>query len=135
MKKPAFSIGMMVAILLAIIFTTSTPPEPETQIRDYFEQQISDQQVKVFGRVLRILPDDTKGSRHQKFIILTNDLTVLIVHNIDLAPRVPIKKDDYVWVYGEYEWNEKGGLIHWTHKDPKGIHPNGFITHKKKTYE
>lgn len=122
-------------IFLAIIFATSEPPHPETQIRDYFEQKVSDQQVKVFGRVLRILPDDNDGSRHQKFIILTNDLSVLIVHNIDLAPRVPIKKDDYVWVYGEYEWNEKGGLIHWTHKDPKGTHPNGFITHKKKTYE
>lgn len=88
----------------------------------------------MFGRVNKILADDNEGSRHQKFIIISNNLSLLIVHNIDVAPRVPVKKGDYVWVYGEYEWNEKGGLIHWTHRDKRGSHTDGFITHNKKTY-
>ena len=62
--------------------------------------------------------------------------TVLLSHNIDLAPRIEsLKKGDTVEFYGEYEWNEKGGVIHWTHNDPDGSHVAGWIKHQGKTYE
>jgi len=87
------------------------------------------------GTVVAVLPDDTEGSRHQRFLIrIGNDSTLLVVHNIDLAPRVPIEKGDEVQVRGEYVWNEKGGLVHWTHHDPDGRLDGGFVRHDGQDY-
>ena len=133
--KSTFSLGGFLAVIFVIYFTLSESPKEENQVKAYFDKGISDVQVKVFGRVEKQLADDNKGSRHQKFILKSNNMSILIVHNIDVAERVPLVEGDYVWVYGEYEWNEKGGLIHWTHRDSKGSHPDGFISHKKKTYQ
>ena len=94
-------------------------------------------QVRLSGRVERVLPDDLEGSRHQRFILrLATGRTLLVAHNIDLAPRVAgLAENDRVELYGEYEWNRKGGVIHWTHRDPRGNHPHGWIKHKGRRYE
>ena len=97
----------------------------------------SDVIVQQGGRVIKILPDDTQGSRHQKFIVrLHSGATVLVAHNIDLAPRVGgLKEGDWVVMKGEYEWNDKGGVVHWTHRDPNGSHPHGWLEVAGKRYE
>ncbi len=62
--------------------------------------------------------------------------TILIAHNIDLAPRInSVSKGDSVEFYGEYEWNKKGGVVHWTHKDPHGNHIGGWLKHNGKMYQ
>lgn len=101
-----------------------------------FDWQSGDQ-VRGSGRVTRVLADDNNGSRHQRFIVeVAAGRTVLIAHNIDLAPRVPsISVGDTVSFYGEYEWNDRGGVIHWTHHDPRGSHPGGWIEHQGRRYE
>jgi len=88
------------------------------------------------GRVTRLLPDDNSGSRHQKFLLrLENGRSLLIVHNIDLAPAIDdLAVGDTVDFYGEYIWNAKGGLIHWTHRDPDGRREGGWIRHKGRLY-
>jgi len=84
--------------------------------------------VEVEGEVERILQDDLDGSRHQRFIIrIPSGLTILIAHNIDLASRVAVEKGDKIRVRGLYEWNKKGGLIHWTHQDPEGNIEGGWV--------
>jgi hypothetical protein len=102
-----------------------------------FENRRSDIQVQGSGRVSRILADDNKGSRHQRFIVeLPSGQTVLIAHNIDLADRVAsLEAGDPVEFNGEYEWNERGGVIHWTHRDPQGVHEAGWIKHGGRTYQ
>ncbi|RYD47668.1 MAG: DUF3465 domain-containing protein, partial [Verrucomicrobiaceae bacterium] len=45
-----------------------------------------------------------------------------------------LRVGDKVVVRGEYIWNDKGGLIHWTHHDPKGKGPEGWIRHKGRKY-
>jgi hypothetical protein len=102
-----------------------------------FTNGSSNIQVQGVGTVIKILRDDLKGSRHQKFIIrLTSGHTLLIAHNIDLAPRInSIRSGDSVKFYGEYEWNSKGGVIHWTHHDPKGRHTGGWLKHNGRTYQ
>lgn len=107
-----------------------------SDVRTLFERQQSGIMVSVEGNVTRILSDDNDGSRHQRFTISAQeDLSLLIAHNIDLAPRVPIRVNDRVTIYGQYEWNNKGGLLHWTHHDPHKTHPGGWISHKNKKYE
>lgn len=91
-------------------------------------------------RVLTTLADDHEGSRHQRFLVKVgedrqgNDLTVKISHNIDLAPRVPVRAGDEFSVRGEFVWNDLGGAIHWTHHDPEGRHEGGWIKFAGKRY-
>jgi Protein of unknown function (DUF3465) len=108
-----------------------------TGISQAFAERRSNIQVEGEGRVAKILKDDNDGSRHQRFIVrLDSGQTVLIAHNIDLAPRVDgLREGDAVSFYGEYEWNDKGGVIHWTHADPQGRHPAGWIRHDGRTYQ
>ena len=112
------------------------PARSSANISHLFENRISSVQVEGDGSVKAILRDDLKGSRHQKFILtLPSGITVLIAHNIDLAPRVDtIKIGDQVGFYGEYEWTEKGGVIHWTHHDPAKKHIGGWLKHNDRTY-
>lgn len=102
----------------------------------YINKQ-SDLQVQGSGEVVKILRDDNKGSRHQRFILkLNTGLTILIAHNIDLAPRIKgLRVGDSVFFYGEYEWNRKGGVVHWTHHDPRGNHVDGWLKHKGFKYK
>ena len=94
-------------------------------------------QVSGTGTIIKILPDDNQGDRHQRFLLrLPSGKTLLIVHNIDIASRVSsLNKGDIVEYKGEYVWNEKGGLVHWTHHDPSGRHPAGWLKHAGQTFE
>jgi hypothetical protein len=89
------------------------------------------------GTVVRILPDDTQGDRHQRFILrLASGQTLLIPHNIEIAPRVsPLSEGDTVEYKGEYIPNDKGGVVHWTHHDPAGNHPAGWLKHAGQTFQ
>jgi hypothetical protein len=54
-----------------------------------FSNRTSNVQVEGEGVVTRMLADDLAGSRHQRFVVrLASGQTVLISHNIDIAPRV-----------------------------------------------
>ncbi|MDH3636670.1 MAG: DUF3465 domain-containing protein [Gammaproteobacteria bacterium] len=109
----------------------------DSVLEEAFEQRQSDLQVQGSGEIVKILADDNDGSRHQRFILrLNSGRTLLIAHNIDLAPRISsLNRGDTVEFYGEYEWNSQGGVIHWTHHDPQGVHVPGWLKHNGKTYQ
>lgn len=102
-----------------------------------FKNRASNVQVEGTGIVTRLLADDLADSKHQRFIVrLASGQTLLIAHNIDIAPRVAdLQKGDTIDFYGEYVWNDLGGMIHWTHHDPQGKHVAGWIKHKGRTYQ
>jgi hypothetical protein len=102
-----------------------------------FASRASDVQVEGEGTVIRLLPDDPDPPRHQRFIVqLASGQTLLMAHNVDLAPRIDgLKVGDSVRFNGEYVWNEKGGVIHWTHHDPQGKHVAGWVIHNGRTYQ
>ena len=89
------------------------------------------------GQVSKVLKDDTEGSRHQRFILdIGARQTVLVAHNIDLAPRLPdLQVADSVAFCGQYETNARGGVIHWTHRDPGGRHADGWLELRGKRYQ
>ncbi len=102
-----------------------------------FSERASNLEVEGQGTVSRMLTDDTDGDRHQRFIVtLASGQTLLIAHNIDIAPRVSsLQVGDAVSFKGEYEWNAEGGVIHWTHHDPAGSHASGWINHNGQAYQ
>ena len=100
----------------------------ETGIVELYVQQKSGVMVEFEAQVERLLADDKEGSPHQRFIlVLNNGHTLLVSHNLELADRVPLKVRDRIRVRGEYEYNEQGGLVHWTHRDPGVSGRHGWI--------
>jgi hypothetical protein len=47
---------------------------------------------------------------------------------------IPARNGDYVEFNGQYEWNAKGGVVHWTHHDPQGRHETGWVKHNGHNY-
>ena len=119
-----------VAALLATGAAACAPPAEgaDAVLAQAYTDQRSNLQVEGRGTVERVLADDTNGSRHQRFILrLDSGQTLLVAHNIDLAARLAgLEVGDVVEFRGEYEWSDKGGVIHWTHHDPQGRHPGGW---------
>ena len=140
-QKHLFYVIIAIAILYFGNDTQHTPTDPigstSSAIQSAYNNQQSNKIVIASGIVSKLLADDNKGSRHQKFIVkITSTLSILIAHNIDLAPRINnIKVGDNIEIKGEYEWNTKGGVVHWTHHDPRGNHPGGWLKHRGKVYE
>lgn len=142
MKKFAY---LIIALVLAYGFAKeqgislpgSTPATTSNAaLLQAYSRQQSDVQVMGEGVVVKVLRDDLKGSRHQKFILkIANGPSILIAHNIDLAPRISgLRAGDRVEFYGEYEWTDKGGVVHWTHRDPGRRHVDGWLKHDGQTF-
>jgi hypothetical protein len=117
--------------------TQGTAQSDNTAIIQAFNGKKSNIFVEGSGTVKKLLADDNKGSRHQKFLVtISDEQTLLFAHNIDLAPRLDaLAVGDVVTFRGEYVYNPKGGVMHWTHKDPDGNKQGGWIKHSGKTYE
>ena len=92
----------------------NTVQNSDQKLAEAFENQTNNLQIEGTGIVTRLLADDTSGSRHQRFIVqLASGQPLLIAHNIDLAPKIlDLKVGDRITFYGEYEWNNQGGVIH-----------------------
>jgi hypothetical protein len=89
----------------------------------------------VQGTIVKSLKDDREGNQHQRFLVaLAPDITLLVAHNTELAQRVPITEGQAVTISGEYVWNNRGGVLHWTHHDPRG-RKGGWIEVAGKRYE
>lgn len=106
-------------------------------VEEAFRAHRSGVMVTAEGEVERILDDDTQGSHHQRFILkLGSGQTLLVAHNIDVAPRLKgLAVGATVELHGEYDWNDQGGVVHWTHRDPKGMHEAGWIEYDGRRYE
>lgn len=142
-KKTKSILSLIIIVLLYLgneyldLSPSSIDHSSKNNIEYLIQHQQSNSQVQVTAKIFKLLPDDLHGSRHQRFLIkLPQGQTVLIAHNIDLAPKVnKLKKGTNISIYGEYEWNQKGGVIHWTHKDPSRRHIDGWIDYRGGVYQ
>jgi len=121
----------------SVVPSMSISANSDAQLRQLFLEQTSDVQVSGTGTVTRLLADDTEGSRHQRFILrLASGQTLLMVHNIDIAPRLSgLAVGDTVSFYGEYIYSDQGGTVHWTHHDPSGQHVAGWLEWRGRRYQ
>jgi hypothetical protein len=135
----------LVIVALAFVACSSVPSSQglrpvsaeDLALERAFQERKSHIQVEGQGIVKKLLPDDTNGSKHQRFVVqLASGQTILVAHNTDLAPRVSsLREGDTIAFNGEYEWNPEGGVVHWTHNDPAKQHPPGWLKHNGKTYQ
>lgn len=85
--------------------------------------------------VTQLLPDDTQGRPHQKFVVrLSTGDQIVAISNLDMCERVPVRVGDRVGLGGQFIWTKQGGIIHWLHHDPRGSRPNGFIAYGGRIY-
>ena len=92
-----------------------------------------------FGGTVLQKPRFFYGSRthamHEAFNVQTEAGKLEIVDHVAIAPRVPVEPGDRIEVRGELV-HDPGRLpvVHWTHHDPSGRHPDGFILLRGQTY-
>ena len=142
-------VSVVLALVLAWVFGQDRLPLPgspaheataggaDQAVAAAFAARQSDVAIEGEGEVIKLLADDKRGSRHQRFLLrLSSGATLLVAHNIDLAPRVDaLRVGDKLRFAGEYEWNERGGVLHWTHRDPRGKHRGGYLELAGRRYE
>jgi hypothetical protein len=142
MKKFIPVLAVLAIVGLGARFLEPDPISPVVSAPDHdtiasaFAAHRSGLEVLGQGTVTQVLSDDHDGSPHQRFILmLPSGQTILVAHNIALAERIPsLNNGDVVEFKGEYEWNPQGGVIHWTHADPRGRHETGWLKHDGRTY-
>jgi hypothetical protein len=117
--------------------TTTPSLSDNAAIARAFASHARDVRVDGSGSVSRVLPDDRQGQPHQRFLVrLPTGQSILIVHNIDIAPRIEnLRVGDEIEFEGEYVWNDQGGLVHWTHHDPSRRHRPGWVKHAGHVYQ
>jgi hypothetical protein len=118
---------------------TGTTPQPADSRQSEYRETRSwhaGEWIVIQGQVRRLLSDDQEGSSHQRFIVeLPDRRTLLVAHNIDLAERVPVSVGDTIRLRGQFEPNERGGVVHWTHHDPGGSTSAGWIEYRNRRYQ
>jgi Protein of unknown function (DUF3465) len=90
------------------------------------------------GRVTRIFGVRAgRSSPHEGFLMRLDsgcDLVLRVEVNTDFTGEIPLSSNEPIVVKGEYEYYPRGGVIHWTHHDPRGRHENGYISAADKMY-
>jgi hypothetical protein len=95
-------------------------------------------EVTFGGRVLeapRYFFGTHTRSEHEAFAVQTAAGPVQVIDNVGIAPRVPVQPGDRIEVRGEMV-HDPGRIpvVHWTHHDPQGRHPDGFIELRGRVY-
>ena len=90
------------------------------------------------GRILAVLPEDTIGIRHQRLLVrLENRKKVLLVHNLDLCPRIDgLERGRDIRFYGQFTDNDRGGVFHRLHRNMNPFRPyvDGWIEYDGSRY-
>jgi hypothetical protein len=96
------------------------------------------------GYVARVLGIRAGASgSHEGFILATADCShkiqtcpvasLKVEDNVDITGVIPLRRGERVELQGQYECND--GVIHWTHRDPRGRHIAGYIRVNGNTYQ
>ena len=106
----------------------------DNMLRHLFLRQIAELGDEAQVRPLPLRQTTELGRMHgplQRFLVVE---VQALVRQVELAERVPVGMGDRVYVRGLYEWNDLGGLLHWTHRDPLADGEGGWVRYRRKTY-
>jgi len=131
-----FSLSLALSSCSGTAVRSVDGPATEIEVLTAQQNHARNVEVTLTAPVRKLLPDDTEGLKHQRFLLqLSNGSTVLVAHNIGEAAAVPLEPGQLVTVHGEFIWNQKGGVIHWTHHSDNGRHEGGFIDYQGQRYQ
>ncbi len=90
------------------------------------------------GTVLGTLGTHSGPSgEHEGFLLKLDggcDLLLRVETNVDITGPVPLQMGEVVTVKGQFE-DDGGGVVHWTHHDPRGRHVSGYVEAGGKFYQ
>lgn len=98
-------------------------------------------EVTASGSVVRQLGTrEGRSGAHEGFLLhlrgaAGRGLTVRVEDNVDLTGAIALTPGAEVVVRGEYIFDARGGIIHYTHRDPRGRHAAGYIATGGKLYQ
>lgn len=96
-------------------------------------------EVVASGRITRVLGvQNGRTSPHEGFLMKLDtgcNVEVRVEANTDFTGTFALREGEPVVVKGEYEYYARGGVIHWTHRDPRYHHEAGFIEAGGSTYQ
>ncbi len=126
------------ALALAAGCTSQLGPDDAALCRAYAAKQ-SHVEVVVSGRVTRDLGvQQGRVSPHEGFLMRLDsgcDAIVRVEANADFTGTFALAAGQPVTVKGEYEYYPRGGVIHWTHRDPRGRHEGGYVETGGRHYD
>jgi Protein of unknown function (DUF3465) len=131
MGKPSVVAVVAVALLLGGCASNGSAAPDNTAVCHAFTSGTSHVEVTAQGTVVRAFGVQAgRESPHEGFLMrLSSDCTVVVrvEANVDFTGTFALRPGQTVIVRGEYEYYAMGGVIHWTHHDPRGRHAGGFI--------
>ncbi len=136
------SVAFSLLIGCAIAACSTTQPPNDRAVCDAYSAQRSRLEVVADGTVTRILGPSTPlragSSPHEGFLLRLASgcsLVVRVEANTDFTGPIPLSQGQRIAVKGEYEYYPRGGVVHWTHRDPRGRHEGGYIEAGGQVYE
>ncbi len=130
-------ISLVLSLLLPLLGQAYTPAQQDhiealsgdTQLVQAMKQKRDTNYVEAADLVVtKILPDDTQGLPHQRWLAHASDGgSVLLVYNSDMGARIPVKVGDHFAAGGQFIWSNQGPLLHWLHEDTRNKRPDGFV--------
>jgi hypothetical protein len=126
--------GALLALAAALSACAVTGgDDPNGAVYAAWRDQRSGIEVNASGSVARLLGTRSGPSgRHEGFLLhlrgaAGHGLTVRVEDNLELTGPIPLTEGESVDVRGEYIYDARGGLIHYTHRDPRGRHAAGYV--------
>lgn len=104
--------------------TSSCSARPDGHVEVYIPDAV----------VVRVLGErDSRSGLHEGFVIRANGRTFRVEDNVDISGPIPLRRDDVVSLLGQFECDDD--VIHWTHRDPHGRHPAGYVKVNGRLYD
>jgi hypothetical protein len=131
--------GASLALLCACAGGAYTEAPDNAHVCTLHAQHAENAETFVEGKVVAILGTrEGPSGNHEGFLLALDGgctLTLRVETNVDITGPVPLRRGDRVEVKGEYVYDPRGGLVHWTHHDPRGRHVSGYVVAGGRTYE
>ena len=109
---------------------------PNTAFIRAYQERVSGLQLSVSGKITHVFPSPETGDQHQKFIVqLDAGQSVMVIHNRALGSAIDgLLEGETIEVFGEYQWDQGGGIIRRTHQDPASHRQAGWVKYKGRIY-
>ena len=130
-RRKRFGIAVAGVVLPAICGCAGVQSPDDAAVCAAYDGGRSHVEVVADGTITQLLGvQQGRASPHEGFLFRLASGCAIVVRvevNTDFTGSVPLATGQHVLVKGEYEYYSRGGVIHWTHHDPRGRHENGYI--------